>query len=96
MPLVELVVHRKRSGPVFLDRDGETVTHVYETEQRQIVIGGGKTPVIKLPARSWRFVIDSAGVARVSEESHSYRLLLPVAIIFLVALLLLRRLSRAK
>ncbi len=91
MALVELKVHRERSGPQFIERDSETITHVHESEQRRIAVGPNRKLLLTLPSRSSIFVIDADGVTRVDERSRSLGRLMAFALAGLATLALLRR-----
>lgn len=62
MELIGVEAKKKRSGPVFLDRGGELISKVYETESREIRLGGTDGLLVSLPPRRSVFVIDARGV----------------------------------
>ena len=62
MGLFNFHTSTKRSGPIFVERDGVPVSKVYQVHTRAIRLGGKDGLHWTLPARSSVFIIDSHGV----------------------------------
>jgi hypothetical protein len=79
---------KRRSGPQYVQTDGETVTYIEEREHTSVRIGGLRLP---MPAARRVYRISSAGVRRLEEPASTLGLVL-----FFTLLGLLSALSRLR